>query len=118
MENTCPALAVPVGQAPLDPGLARAQPVQHGEHLMARHRPEIKHLAKTGGRGVRCERPRGGGFRCRINDTRHNGRNGQIPHPFSPAPESAHHAQRAHGAKHRRNMAVRQRPPDGDRGLN
>ena len=51
---------VPVGEAGLDPLLAGEQPVEHGEHLVARDGAELEQSAEAGVGGLRGETSRGG----------------------------------------------------------
>ena len=60
VEDQGGALEVPVGEAGLDPLLAGEQPVEHGEHLVARDGAEIEQGAEAGVGRFRRESSRSG----------------------------------------------------------
>ena len=101
-----PALQVPVGQAPLDPGLARQQPVEHVQHLVAGDGPEAEHGPEAGRRGLRVQRPGrrqlGGG----VDDAGDDGRHGEIPHAARNPVQDPHHAERPERSQHGGDMSV------------
>ena len=60
VEDQGVALEMPVREAPLDPGLAFEEPVEHVEHLVARDGSETDQGAEAGIGGLRGEAPGGG----------------------------------------------------------
>ncbi|MDE0698700.1 MAG: recombinase family protein [Boseongicola sp.] len=101
-----PALQVPVREAPLDPGLALQQPVEHVQHLVAGDGPEPEQGPEARRGGLRVQRPGrrqlGGG----VDDAGDDGRHGEIPHAIRLPAQDADQAERPERSQHRRHMAV------------
>ena len=100
---------VPVGQALLDPGLARQQPVEHRQHLVAGDR------AEGGGGGLRRELPGGRELGIRRQHPGHDGGQREIALAAAEPVQDAGQPQLAAGAEHRADMTMRQAAPHGER---
>ena len=81
-DQRAPALQVPVGQAPLDPGLARQQPVEHGQHLVAGDGPEREPGPEARRRGLRIQGPGGRQLRGGVEDPRGDGGERELAVPL------------------------------------
>ena len=108
------ALQVPVGEAPLDPGLALQQPVEHVQHLVAGDGPEPEQGPEARRGGLRIQRPGRRELRGRADDPRGDGGEREVPHAFRLPAEDPRHAERAHRAQHGGHVAVGKGAADGE----
>ena len=106
---------MPPREALLDPRLPSQQPVEHRQHLVARHGAQAQQRAQAGGRRRLRQLPGGCQLGTRLEHPRRNGGQGEIALSTADAVQDARQAQLSAGPEHRAGMAVRQRAAERDR---
>ena len=101
-------------QRRLDGGLALQQPVQRGVEFVLVDIAEAEHLAEAGGGGGGRQRPRGGEFRCGLEDPADQQGEHEVPVAIAVGAEDAVETDLAGGAECRGDVAVRQAADDGE----
>ncbi len=112
VEDQGGVLEVPVGEAGLDPLLAGEQPIEHGEHLVARDGAEIEQGAEAGVGRFRRESSRSGELGVRGEHAGHDGGEREVAFAAAAAMQDALEAQQAAGAEDGGDMAVGPGAPD------